>query len=41
MIGRMKVVFSFLKDRAWKKVNYWVGKLLSKAEKEILVKSVA
>ncbi|WVZ12725.1 hypothetical protein V8G54_017255 [Vigna mungo] len=38
MIGRMKVVFRFLRDKVLKKVNYWARKHLSYAEGEILVK---
>jgi len=33
MIGRMKVVFNFLRDRVWKKVNCWAGKHLSNTER--------
>ncbi|KAK2445802.1 putative mitochondrial protein [Trifolium repens] len=42
MIGRnKKAVFGYLKDRMWKKVQSWSGKHLSKAGREVLVKSVA
>lgn len=42
MIGRNKIdVFHYVKDRIWKKVGSWKGKLLSMAGKEILIKSVA
>ncbi|MCH80960.1 RNA-directed DNA polymerase (Reverse transcriptase) [Trifolium medium] len=42
MIGRnKKVVFGYLKDRMWKKVQSWSEKHLSKARREVLIKSVA
>jgi hypothetical protein len=41
MIGRSKTAtFSFIKDRIWKKINSWKGRALSKAGKEIMIKSV-
>ena len=33
--------FAFLKERVWKKIQDWKGKLLSKGGKEILIKAVA
>ncbi|XP_021714646.1 uncharacterized protein LOC110682599 [Chenopodium quinoa] len=40
-IGRSKkAVFAYVKDRIWKKVQGWKEKLLSRAEKEVLLKSV-
>jgi ribonuclease HI len=41
MIGRSKkAIFSFIKDRIWKKINSWRGRALSKAGKEVMIKSV-
>jgi hypothetical protein len=41
MIGRSKkAIFSFIKDRIWKKINSWSSKCLSKAGREVLIKSV-
>jgi hypothetical protein len=41
MIGRSKkATFSYIKDRIWKKMNSWRGRALSKAGKEIMIKSV-
>ena len=33
--------FAFLKERIWKKMQGWKGKLLSRVRKEILIKAVA
>ncbi|CAJ2642045.1 unnamed protein product [Trifolium pratense] len=42
MIGRnKKALVGYLKDRMWKKIQGWSGKHLSKAGREVLVKSVA
>ncbi|KAL8159041.1 LOW QUALITY PROTEIN: hypothetical protein V2J09_000578 [Rumex salicifolius] len=41
VIGRSKkVVFSIIKDRIWKRLQGWRGNLLSKAGKEVLIKSL-
>jgi hypothetical protein len=41
MIGRKKKeVFSYIKDRVWKRINSWRGRALSRAGKEIMIKSV-
>ncbi|XP_058726136.1 uncharacterized protein LOC131597455 [Vicia villosa] len=41
MIGRSKkAVFSFIKDRIWKRINTWSGRSLSRAGKEVMIKSV-
>jgi len=42
LVGRSKkTVFTFLKDRIWKKCQAWSSRSLSRARKEILIKSVA
>lgn len=42
MVGRNKSeIFGYLKDRLWKRINSWSGKFLSKAGREVLIKSVA
>jgi hypothetical protein len=41
MIGRSKkATFGFIKDRVWKKINSWRGRALSKAGKDVMIKSV-
>jgi hypothetical protein len=41
VFGRSKKeVFSFVKDRVWKKINSWSGRALSGAGREVLIKSV-
>jgi hypothetical protein len=41
MIGRKKKeVFAYIKDRIWKRINSWRGRALSKAGKEVMIKSV-
>lgn len=42
LIGRTKYLsFLNLKDRVWKKLQSWKGKMLSRARKEVLIKAVA
>ncbi|GAU47118.1 hypothetical protein TSUD_98950 [Trifolium subterraneum] len=39
MVGRSKkAIFSYIKDRIWKRMNSWRGRALSKAGKEIMIK---
>jgi hypothetical protein len=40
MIGRKKKIFSYIKDRIWKRINSWRGRALSRAGKEVMIKSV-
>ncbi|GAU51576.1 hypothetical protein TSUD_414250 [Trifolium subterraneum] len=41
MVGRSKkAIFSYIKDRIWKRINSWRWRALSKAGKEIMIKSV-
>ncbi|KAK2394877.1 hypothetical protein QL285_056661 [Trifolium repens] len=41
MIGRKKKsVFSYIKDRIWKRINSWRGRSLSRAVKEVMIKTV-
>jgi len=41
MIGRNRnATFAYIKDRVWQKINSWSGKCLSKAGREIMIKSV-
>ena len=42
LIGRRKYdTFSSIKEWVWKKMQWWNGKLLSRAEKEVQIKAVA
>jgi hypothetical protein len=41
MVGRSKKeTFAFIKDRLWKRINSWRSRPLSKAGKEVMIKSV-
>lgn len=41
MIGRNRTsVFAYVKDRVWHKINTWSSKCLSKAGREVMIKSV-
>jgi len=41
MVGRSKeATFGFIKDRIWHKINSWSSKCLSKAGREVMIKSV-
>ena len=41
-IGRKKsVVFNFIKDKVWQRLQGWNQKFLSKAGKEIMLKTIA
>lgn len=41
MVGRSKKsTFSFIKDRVWKHISSWGGRSLTKAGKEVLIKSI-
>ncbi|MCI35572.1 RNA-directed DNA polymerase (Reverse transcriptase), partial [Trifolium medium] len=41
MVGRSKKdTFASIKDRIWKRINSWRGRALSKAGKEVMIKSV-
>ena len=42
LVGRAKYqTFSYLKDRVWKKLQGWKGRMLSRVGKEVLIKAVA
>ena len=41
MIGRDRnAIFAYIKDRVWQKINSWSSKCLSKAGREVMIKSV-
>jgi hypothetical protein len=41
VIGRKKKeIFAYIKDRIWKRINSWRGRALSRAGKEVMIKSV-
>jgi len=41
MVGRSKkATFNFIKDRVWQKISSWSSKCLSKAGREVMIKSV-
>ena len=42
LVGRRKYhTFSYIKDKVWKKLQGWKGKMLSRVRKEVLIKVVA
>jgi len=42
MVGRnKKAIFGYLRDQVWSRIQQWSGKHLSKARREVLIKSVA
>lgn len=42
ILGRSKKrIFAFLRERLWKKLQGWKEKVLSRAGKEVLIKSIA
>lgn len=42
VVGRKKkATFKYIKDRVWQKIYSWSGRMLSKAGREIMIKSVA
>ena len=38
--GKKKVSFNYIKEKVWRKLQGWEGKLLSQAGREVLLKSV-
>jgi len=41
MISRDRyATFAYIKDLVWKKINSWSGKCLSKAGREVMIKSI-
>jgi len=41
MIGRdQNATFAYIKDRVWQKINSWSSNCLSKAGREVMIKSV-
>ncbi|MCI14231.1 RNA-directed DNA polymerase (Reverse transcriptase) [Trifolium medium] len=41
MIGRSKnATFNFIKDRVWRKISSWSSKCLSRAGRQVMIKSV-
>ena len=42
LVGRgKKASFSYIKERVWRKLQGWEGKLLSQADREVLIKAIA
>ena len=42
LIGRRKYdTFAFIKERVWRKLQGWKGKLLSRVGKQVLIKAMA
>jgi hypothetical protein len=41
MVGRRKKeTFAYIKDRIWKRINAWRSRPLSRADKDVMIKSV-
>ena len=38
--GEKKASFSYIKERVWRKLQGWEGKLLSQAGREVLIKAI-
>ena len=42
LVGRgKKASFNYIKERVWRKLQGWEGKLLSQAGREVLIKAIA
>ncbi|PNX78298.1 ribonuclease H [Trifolium pratense] len=40
VVRSKKATFAYIKDRMWKRINSWRGRAMSKAGKEVMIKSV-